>query len=313
MRATAKRRFVPSKWEHKKVMKIVRAIRQGRIVPSKPSAPPNRFYSIWSDSLDASRTPLGGPMHMPAPKLKLPGHDESYNPPEEYLFDDEEKKEWEGAEKEDRKTDFLPAKYGSLRRVPGYGNFLQERFDRLLDLYLAPRMLRRRPKLDISDPSELLPKLPSPRELRPFPTSCALEYPHDSGVRVRCVSVDPTGTWVATGADNGEVRLWECRVGRCAVKWQVAGGDDGPVYGVEWCPDKDRCILAIAVYVFASSTSNALLADLPRTVAIAERAGYFSSLRSRFFRPRCTTRLSTRPTQASPPPPTARLRPPSLK
>lgn len=34
-------------------------------------------------------------MHFPAPKVALPGHAESYNPPAEYLFDDEELKKWE--------------------------------------------------------------------------------------------------------------------------------------------------------------------------------------------------------------------------
>lgn len=29
-------------------------------------------------------------MHIPAPRESLPGHSESYNPPEEYLFDKEE-------------------------------------------------------------------------------------------------------------------------------------------------------------------------------------------------------------------------------
>ena len=29
-------------------------------------------------------------MHFAAPKVDLPGHAESYNPPAEYLFDDEE-------------------------------------------------------------------------------------------------------------------------------------------------------------------------------------------------------------------------------
>lgn len=34
-------------------------------------------------------------MHFPAPKVALPFHSESYNPPPEYLFDDDELKKWE--------------------------------------------------------------------------------------------------------------------------------------------------------------------------------------------------------------------------
>lgn len=34
-------------------------------------------------------------MHIPAPKMPLPGHVESYRPPKEYLFTEEEQKQWE--------------------------------------------------------------------------------------------------------------------------------------------------------------------------------------------------------------------------
>ncbi|SGY22998.1 BQ5605_C019g08880 [Microbotryum silenes-dioicae] len=249
-RPEPKSRFLPSKWEHKKVMKIVRAIRSGRIVPRRPGAPSTsankddpakRFYGLWSQT-DAEAAPH--PMHMPAPKMALPSHEESYNPPEEYLWTEEEKEEFLSKEKEDRRGQIIPVKHAALRQVGAYGNFVQERFDRCLDLYLAPRMLRRKPRLDIQDPSELIPKLPSPQELRPFPTTASVEYRHPNGVRIRSVSIDPTGMWVVTGAEDGEVRLWECAIGRCAMKWQC--GDGGPIYDVEWCPDPERSIFAVA-------------------------------------------------------------------
>jgi ribosome biogenesis protein ERB1 len=71
----------------------------------------------------------------------LPGHEESYNPPPEYLFTEKEKKEWERATAEGhrRKLPFIPQKYSALRKVPAWPQFIQERFERCLDLYLAPR------------------------------------------------------------------------------------------------------------------------------------------------------------------------------
>lgn len=233
------------------VMKIVRAIRSGRIVPNRPGfssaaveKPP--YYAIWSQT-DIASAPH--PMHMPAPKLALPSHNESYNPPEEYLWTQEEKDEFEEREKEDKKGQVVPIKHSSLRQVAAYSEFVQERFERCLDLYLAPRMLRRRPRLDIKDPSELIPKLPSPKDLRPFPTTSSVTYPHPNGIRTRCVAIDPTGMWVVTGAEDGEVRLWECAVGRCAMKWKCS---TGPIYGVEWCPDKERSLFAVSWYVPSS-------------------------------------------------------------
>lgn len=240
-RPEPKRRFVPSKWEHKKIMKIVRAIRQGRILPHAPGKARPSFYNIWSD---ADQPRADHPMHMPAPKQALPTHAESYNPPQEYLFNDAERREWEDADPADRKLDFVPAKYGALRLVPRYDHALQERFQRCLDLYMAPRM--RRARLEVDDAEQLLPKLPSPRELRPFPTHCDVVYAH--AARVRAVAPDPTGNWLLTGAEDGRLRLWDLALGRCVGAWDantgVSQAEHGPVYAVQWCPNRHYALAA---------------------------------------------------------------------
>ena len=46
------------------------------------------------------------------------------------------------------------------------------------------------------DPDSLLPQLPKPAELRPFPTTLAIEYRGHKG-SVSCVSVAPGGQWYA--------------------------------------------------------------------------------------------------------------------
>ncbi|CDU23578.1 related to ERB1-Protein required for maturation of the 25S and 5.8S ribosomal RNAs [Sporisorium scitamineum] len=249
-RPEPKSRFVPSKWEHKKIMKIVRAIRQGRIVPgaaaNKDTKP--KFYNIWADANENdTRSPWAV---MTVPKLALPGHAESYNPPAEYLFNEQEQKEWQEAEPEDRKQNYLPAKHDSLRRVGAYQNFVQERFERCLDLYLAPRMMRK--KLDIHNPENLLPKLPSPKELRPFPTTTSVVYAHPDGSRVRCLSVDPTGNWLVTGGDDGRARLWDVAIGRCTASWDVCEGmpkaERSAVHSIAWCPTKNYSLFAAAVH-----------------------------------------------------------------
>lgn len=83
--------------------------------------------------------------YIPAPKPILPGHNESYNPPEEYLPTEEERQEWEvehplstldmptslldtssdpyqlqNTDPEERETNWLPTKFNSLRQVPLY-------------------------------------------------------------------------------------------------------------------------------------------------------------------------------------------------
>lgn len=215
-------------------MKIVRAIRQGRILPNKPktsSAKP-QFYAIWNEE------PSNHPAPLPAPKPRLPTNAESYNPPEEYLPTDQERKDWEETEKEDRERNFLPQKYSALRLVPAYNQFIQERFSRQLDLYLAPRV--QRTKLQIN-PESLIPKLPSPSSLRPFPVYKSLAVQH-AQTRVRSVSVSPDGAWVVSGDEKGNVSLWEVLVGKEVKTWKF----DGKIGAIEWCPRTDVVFFVVA-------------------------------------------------------------------
>ncbi|KAG8932214.1 Ribosome biogenesis protein erb1 [Tulasnella sp. 418] len=247
-----KRRWQPSKWEKQKVMKIVRAIRQGRIVPNKPKATKPQFYALWSTPASDHPPPLS------APKVRLPTNAESYNPPEEYLPDEEEKKEWEETEKEDRARNFLPKKYPALRLVPAYDQFIQERFERLLDLYLAPRVQRKRLNID---PESLLPSLPSPQSLKPFPVFEGLRM-GDQQRRFRCLSVSPDGLWIAAGDEAGIVRVYETALGREAARWDLKT----KIGAIEWCPKLDVCFFLVGVedivYAFMPP-------DLPAGVQLA--------------------------------------------
>ena len=51
---------------------------------------------------------------------------------------------WDAQEPQERKLNFLPAKFKNLRSVPAYARFVQERFERCLDLYLCPRQRKLR-------------------------------------------------------------------------------------------------------------------------------------------------------------------------
>ncbi|KAI8997846.1 NUC169 domain-containing protein [Pilobolus umbonatus] len=235
-RPEPKSRFVPSKWEAKKIMKIVRAIRLGRIVPRKPKDDKPRFYNLWGDEDTPREDHI---MHVAAPKMKLPEHDESYNPPEEYLPDEQEIKEWNELDEEDRPKNYLPRKHDSLRHVPAYDKFIQERFQRCLDLYLAPRV--RKNRLNI-DPESLVPKLPSPKDLRPFPTQQSLSYEGHTG-RIRALSIHPSGFYALTGSDDKTCRLWEVLTGRCLFMWQF----DDIIHSLAWCPNVDVWLFAISV------------------------------------------------------------------
>lgn len=227
-----KRRFVPSKHEAKTVMKMVRAIREGKLVlkdydRERELAAENfdddqmmtlnrKLYDVWEKEEHVVNR-----MHLQAPKLAPPTHDESYNPPAEYLMTEEEKAKWEAAAPEDRETNYVPQKFSALRRVPGYANGIRERFERCLDLYLAPRMRNKRTNVD---PESLIPDLPSPDELRPFPIKCSTVYRGHEG-QVRTLGVDPTGNYLATGGEDGSVRVWDVITGRELWRLDVLKAD----------------------------------------------------------------------------------------
>lgn len=237
-----KRRFLPSKHEAKRVMKIVRAIREGRILPYKPEEEKEEedeeiHYDIWQDEQPRPEHV----MNIPAPKAAPPGYDMSYNPPPEYLPTEKEKATYEATDPEDRDKEYLPQAFDALRKVPAYDKFIKERFERSLDLYLAPRV--RKNRLNI-DPASLLPKLPRPEELRPFPTVCATLFRGHEG-RVRSLAIDPSGLWLASGGDDGTVRVWELLTGRQV--WSAKIGEDGEAVNVvKWRPGRDAVILSAA-------------------------------------------------------------------
>jgi ribosome biogenesis protein ERB1 len=234
-----KRRFIPSKWEEKRVVKLVRAMRKGWIKRTEPEEAP-LSYLMWEDDGKIADKTANGLTYIPAPKLKLPGHEESYNPPKEYLPSEEEKNAAIlEAENNDERPPFQSTAYEALRKVPAYDNFIRERFERCLDLYLCPRARIKR--LNVDDPKSLVPRLPKPKDLQPFPTLLSLRFlGHRGPVRTLCT--DNSGQWLLSGSADGTVKLWEVQTARCLYTWEIGE----VVTCVSWCPNKELNVAAVA-------------------------------------------------------------------
>lgn len=97
------------------------------------------------------------------------------------------------------------ARVSPYLQVGAYAGLVKERFERCLDLYLCPRAFKRRLNID---PESLVPRLPRPRELKPFPNMLCIEYAAH-GAKVRVVTCSRDGQWMASGDDNGIVIVWE--------------------------------------------------------------------------------------------------------
>lgn len=230
-----KRRFIPSKWEAKKVAKYVRAIREGLIKLDKPKEEP-RFYNLWGDDLN-SKDRAGHLAYIPAPKPKLPGHEVSYNPSLEYIPTQEEINSYELMYEEDRPK-FIPRRYTSFKSVPAYENAVNESFERCMDLYMSYRAWKKRLNID---PESLKPKLPNRKDLKPYPVTCYLEYRGHEGAVVS-ISTEASGQWIASGSADGTVRIWEVETGRCCGVWSIGES----VQCVSWSPLSELPILAVA-------------------------------------------------------------------
>jgi ribosome biogenesis protein ERB1 len=101
-----------------------------------------------------------------------------------------------------------------MRHIPFYDRIIQERFQRCLDLYLCPRVKKK--KLNI-DPDTLVPKLPDPKLLKPFPTAVNIIY-HGHESPVLSISASPTGEYLCTGDLSGKIIIWDVLSSR--ILWQ---------------------------------------------------------------------------------------------
>lgn len=126
------------------------------------------------------------------------------------------------------------------------------------------------------EPEDLVPKLPSPRDLQPFPTTISIIYEGHTDM-VRSITVDPRGQFLISGSDDFTIKgrevlslafltsnstlflktrtiflrqitmvtfisVWEIATGRCMRTMKVGG----VVRSVSWCPNQALSLVAVA-------------------------------------------------------------------
>ena len=228
-----KSRFQPSAYEKLQVRRLLHRLKCGSINMDflegkvrdmndykKHQEDSDKPFLLWKGDEEDELALRKGPQHIAPPKQPPPGHALSYRPPEEYLPTKEELEEWEKLDPEDRPYgNYIPKQFDNLRSVGAYEHAVKERFERCLDLYLCPRVMKRRLNID---PESLVPRLPRASDLRPFPTTKCIEYKDGEVGAVRCLSVSPDGQFMVSGDEDGVARLWEVQTGRLMMKWDLA-------------------------------------------------------------------------------------------
>ena len=286
----SKARFQPSKWEKLQVDRLIGKLERGEIDMDylrgkKKEGKSDKPFLLWTSDEEDELAFRKGPQHIAAPKMRPPGHAESYIPPDEYLPTEEEKEKWAEIAPKDRPHGLLvPKKFPNLRSVGAYQHSVREAFERCLDLYLCPRAMKRRLNID---PESLVPRLPKASDLRPFPTAKCIEYKtpfeDDTVPMIRAVSPSPDGQFMASGATDGFVRIWEVETGRLLRSWDlselVVGPQEQakPVVDVRWNPNPSHhCLLAAcgdSVVIVATGTAGKRDAELTEALLSSAAEG----------------------------------------
>ena len=188
----SKKKFGFSRNEQKTINRLVYLYKNGLMPMEKPKKVEQKIYDIWEfeDEQDLSQYRPGFGYQIP--RRDLPDNEESYNT------------------KENKDG-------GILRRIPRYDNLIEEELERCCDLFLSARTIRK--KLDLKE-NDVLPDLPKPEELRPFPTKeCMVYKGHESSIKDICC--DPNGN-VLISADNGNlVFFWDILTGKIITKFDL--------------------------------------------------------------------------------------------
>lgn len=189
----SKKSFGLSKNERKTINRLIYLYKNGLMSMEPPKQEEDHRYDLWEFENENSLTVYHPTLGYQPPKRELPETTESYNPPNSEVE-------------------------AVLRKIPRYDNLLEEELERCCDLFLSARTIKK--KIDI-DEKDILPDLPKPEELRPFPTKETILYKgHESSIRA--VICDPNNTNILISGDNGNfVHFWDIDTAKIITRMDI--------------------------------------------------------------------------------------------
>lgn len=178
-----KKSFEPSAYEKKMINRISKMIENGFVSIEKPKR--KGFFDDMEDVWLYENTNQGyHPSHgYMMPKPDAPDNDLSYN------FNDP---------------------FVCLRKTPRYEKLINDQFERLNDIFSNTRVIKK--KRDIKE-EEILPKVPSPSELKPFPTKDNINHMnHASNIKFICI--EPSGDYIFTADTANFLQICDILTGK---------------------------------------------------------------------------------------------------
>lgn len=174
---SSKKAFEPSHNEKKMINRLAKLIEDGLVKVEKEKKQADFFgdlADIWKFENSSSLAYHPG-MGYTMPKPDAPDNDVSYN------FNTDENTQI------------------SLRKIPKFDKLIEEQYDRLNDIYNSARVIRK--KLDLNE-KNILPEVPEPSELKPFPTKDnIINRAHKTSINALCI--EASGDYLISGDMSG--------------------------------------------------------------------------------------------------------------
>jgi ribosome biogenesis protein ERB1 len=197
----SKKSFELSAGERKRINRMIFAYNHGfmKLDDDERKQEIEMLEDIWVNDNTAPSYYQPGHGYQ-APKRELPDVEMSYNPPKEVI------------EKYNLQA------YNCLRRIPRYEKILDENMERCVDLVMSTRFIKKRQNIREED---ILPQLPKPEELKPFPSKENILYKgHTSSIR--SLLVDPSGKFLISADNGGFIHFWDIQTAKIIKRLDVS-------------------------------------------------------------------------------------------
>jgi ribosome biogenesis protein ERB1 len=197
----SKKSFELSAGERKRINRIIWAYNHGFMKLDDEEVKEHKeiLEDIWvNDNTDPTYYYPG--KGYQAPKRELPDSDVSYNPPKELI------------------AELNLQAFNSMRRIPKYDKILDENMERCCDLVMSTRAIRKKQNIKEED---ILPQLPKPEELKPFPTKENIVYKGHSS-SIRGMIVEPSGKFLISSDNGGFIYFWDIQTAKIIKRMDIS-------------------------------------------------------------------------------------------